>query len=741
MTTGDPNASSSPGGDIYNTATIVIGDPKRRDGLIQDLPALPTKVHSFRDPRHDLWRQLLEEDRIVILSSYKDAADAAAYSLVQDAHFSAKARKAFFPAKGELKDRVDLDIYAVAEEQFLGETAEILLIAIDRKCILLESLLADMGASIIGSLQEKLRRHGSHVIVVVKHDLIAPYASKPSIACFAVSHIRYLLEHYTPDRAEELEKRVQNALALTTEPRDSGEVDIAVEEQLAVGVQAFLDFLAEWERTHKLPLSGGGRSPIALGKLFPDDAEMHRAAIFVATYFPEVGQKDFKRLVLTLLAERPRPVEQSRQVVGSDGVIVQESWSDRWMREADRVLRECNLRRVTSSNGTPIIDFSDAHLRRELRTFLDVENSFYVDEQCEVLQRRGMLFALDLSAAAVEALVKLFVDRAVVDPAGVDLPEIVQSLRIQFRGAPAGASDEEILAWLFEQATLEAQWRAHFYGRLALLIREMLDREPLRRLVRDFFEYLIAAGQHRAVLGVILGLARRLRFAPHFDPLYWMRRLLDQGSASVKEETERRLITLARDSGPRIYEYLAVIRTWLPDPNRSADRFSMYNRVALAFPFRYCQAVAATLSDDQYGQWPSQHPLFYALPTDPEAARDEIRAIVEWILDARGEQDDDATDLAAAEKVRMAEVADLVEHWAAVLTGRINDGKAEGRAVFRTIFEELDARLSACQRDALKERWERRKGFYVTRAAMTTGDQRTLLIHLRVRVEQLRQRF
>jgi hypothetical protein len=738
MTSADPNQPPS-ASDTYN---VYIGGQKRSlEGLLENLPPLPATTHPFRDHRHDQWRALLEHERILILSSHEGAAQAAAYSLAQDDQFSGKARRAFFPGKGELKDRSDLDIFAVADEQFLGESSEVLLVGIDQKCILLESILITHGPMAIGLIQSKLEKHGSHVILVVKQDLLGSLVTKPNIAWFRVSHIRYLLEHYIPDRAEELERRVLAAVPFAADSvEEMRELNVLVEDRLTAGVEAFENFLAELERTHKLPGRGGSLA-VSPGALFRDDSEMHRAATFVATYFPDIGQRDFGRLVLTLLADQARPVEQSRQVVGPDGTVVQESWSDRWMRDADRLFRECHLRRIMSPAGAWIVDFDAPHLRRELRAFLEEDNPWYVDQQCQILQRRGVLFALDLSTTAVEALVRLFVERAVIEPGGFDLPEMVQTLRIQLRGTPPGESQDEILAWLFEQATLEAQLRAHFYSRLALLIREMLDREPLRRMVRDFFEYLIAARQHQAVLGVILDLARRLRFAPHFDPLYWMRRLLDQGNAVVKERTEMRLINLARDSGPRIYEYLAVIRTWLPDADRTADRFSISNRVALAFPFRYCQAVAALLPQEQYGRWPSHHPLFYALPADAGAARTEIGSLVEWILDARGEENDESDEATNAEATRMAQVADLVEHWAAVLEGTLNDGQAEGRALFRAIFEEMNSRLGVSQRMALRQSWQRRQDFYVAHAATSQPAQRTLLINLRARLEQLLRRF
>ncbi len=246
------------------------------------------------------------------------------------------------------------------------------------------------------------------------------------------------------------------------------------------------------------------------------------------------------------------------------------------------------------------------------------------------------------------------------------------------------------------------------------------------------------------LLDVVLELARRLRFAPHFDPLIWMRRLLDQGRAKVASRAAERLITLARDSGPRIYEFLAVIRSWLPDAARPAERFSVSNEVALEFPFVYCLDVAGSLPEERFGDWPSSHPLFYALPAEPAAARKEIAALIDWILDPRGsalETADPSDPTRTAAAVRIAYVGDLVEHWAWVLEGAASGGSSEGCALFGVIAEEIDRRLGARERSWLQRSWQRRQDDYYARASNAEGSERTLLIRRRARLDQLRRSF
>lgn len=715
---------------------------KPLEDLPDDLPSLPPGLHPFRDPRHDRLLSELEGRRILLLTSYQEsAAYAAAFSLVTDNHFGNLERRALFPTRRRDKERSDLDLMALADDDFLGETPQILLIEIESQCTLLDSALT-LGWSVVGRVRDNLENHSSYLILVVNEDLLCDESAtariKNCFACYTVSHLRYLLARDLADRAEDLEKRLLAGIERGASPVELRELYQSVATRLEEGVAAFEEFLRDLEQASSLPRAVRKErfQLVQPQDVFREGSEIHRAAAFVTTYFPGLGQRDFDHLVLLLL--------------GDETSQTAERWSDRWLRGADRVFRDCHLRTVISGDGSWVVDFSEPYLRREMRGYLERHFPWYVKRQCQTLQDSGVLFALDLSRMAVEGLVRVFVERAIVDPAGFGslwLLDLVQGLRIQLKGDPPPDSPEERLAWLLERLAAEAHLRAHFHGRLALLIREMLDREPLRPMVREFFEFLIAAKQHDALLNVILDLSRRLRFAPHFDPLTWMRRLLDQGSEAVRERTAKRLITLAKESGPRIYEFLAVIQSWLPEAGRSSERYSVSNRLALEFPFAYCLDVARFLPSERYGDWPSRHPLFYALPNDPAEARKEIAKIVEWILDPRGaalERADKTETMRTPDVVRIGHVADLVEHWAWVLEGGSGERPVEGCALFQVIVEEIDRRIGVKERSWLQRSWQRRQDDYLRHAAndgSAGGPGRTLLVARRARLDQLRMRF
>jgi hypothetical protein len=736
---------------------INIGDRPKREtplsSLLEELPKLPQSLHPFHDPIHGNLLQILEQRRIVLLKSYREeAAYAAGHALINDQELSKDRKKlALFPTRRRDKERADLELMSVTEGEFLKEP-QVLLIGIGRMCLFFESIL-DADHDVLVRVSRRLEQSRSYMILSVDESLLdgEEIAEKISgLYVHEVSHIRYLLSRDYAERAAEFESRLNTALGSLSTPAARREHYQRIADYLARGTAAFERFLDQLEAMHLTPeLRTAQLRSIEPAAIFKEDSEVHRTAAYVAACFPELNQRDFDRLVRLLLGDESTTKEDIRQAFRRDGKLIttrektEERCEKRWLREADKIFHECHLRTVISGNGSWVVDFSEPYLRDELRTYLNQHHPWFLRKQCERLQASGILFFGDLSPKAVEGLVGLFIERAIVDPTefgSLWLLDLVVSGRAAIRSDALTKTPDEMPTWLKELR--QEYLRDRFQERLCVLLREMFDHDALRPVIQQFFKSLIASSEHDALLEIILDLTPRLRFVPDFDPLPWMRRLLNEGRNVVRTKVIAQLVYLARRSGPKIYEFLEAVHAWLPDSDSAPADYSVSNQVALEFPFMYCAEMAKWVEP---GIWPAQYPLFYALPDESAEAEKRLDSLIEWIIDPRGavlEKADDSNPMKSAEAVRIALVADLVELWLRILEGPPSKTPPpEGVALFAVILEKLHSKLGPRERTWLQRSWQQQQDEQFKEAGTRVGQERKYFIGRKTNFEQLRMRF
>jgi len=694
--------------------------------LTVELAQLPPNVHPFQDPKHNEFIRVLEGKRMLLLSSYLEFAGyAAAYTVVNDPRFGGTKKRALFPTQHS----IELNLLNLTDEALLGQEPQILLVEIEKECTLLKAAL-EAPTGLRSRAYERLERHCSYVVFSVRDDLVDDAAEEVErsndLKPYPVSHLCYLLSRYYDGQAETFEQRLRTALRLKSSGR-SAELRKhypLIKEHLLRGT--FEGYLKQLEEERDRPQTARAERPRPCAT-FPQSSEVHRTATFIGTYFPGLTQNDFDHLERLLLADSTTTKETVRQGFRRDGKLITtrektvELCTDRWRREADSIFRKCSLRTMASENGSWFVDFREPQLRDELRSSIESHHSWYLRRQCDVLQKKGVLLQPELSAIAVDDLVQLFVGRAVADPASF------------------GSEWLEDLVFNAFLLSVNALFPAEAMDRLALLIRAMLDQEGLNRVITEFCNRLLADKHHEALLALLISLVARLRPGSNFAPLSWMRRLLDEGNKETRAWTTWGLIVVARRSGARIYDYLQVIRGWLPAAGRAAATFTHANCVALDFPFYYSANVANELRT-----WQSQHPLFYTLPPNPDEARTTIAWLLEWILDERGAalmEQDEAEPLKTGADLRISLIADLVEHWAWVLEGPSGEAPAEDRGLFAVILEELNARISPRGRASLQRAWQQRHEKQLEFAGQLTGQERKDAITRKTKLEDLRYRL
>jgi hypothetical protein len=696
--------------------------------LLQSLPKLSASLHPFSHPDHRKIAAALNEHRIVVLTSDREAAFVAGHALANDATFTGCTKLALFIATLQDKDRNDLDLVSVTEA-LVKESQRVLVVEVGEQRTFLETILHTPGGALT-SIRVLLEQHCSYLVLVVDDALLEDTDGDERISAYhrwQVSHLQYLLSLHFPAEAGELEAHLRRIYAPPpATPADRRALYRVVESHLAHGPEAFKRFLAEREATASAAPGAAPveRRSIAAEEVFKEESELHKSAAFIAASFPEVNQKDFDRFVRLTLGDETAKTEEVRHAFRRDGKLVtvrdrkDERCTDVWEREADTIFRDCGLRTVQAGNGAWVVDFREPYVRGALRSHLHERHPWYLRRQCERLQQSGILFDAGLSSAAVAGLVRLFVERAIADPATFGRSWLSDLVR--------GPAAEKAV----RQRVLE---------RVAVLIREMAEHNVLRPVIRQFFEHLLGTAKHDTLLDLIAEPA--LRYVSDLDPLVWLRRLLNQGSDEIQERTGEQLLEVARRNGPRIYDFLASVRAWLPRHDKEPKRYSRSELLALNFPFIYCNEIAPWVTA---GAWPSDHPLFYALPPEPAEARATIGELVEWLVDRRGAAHAEANPsdpLESAEAARFGHVGDLLEHFAWVLeAGPSYTAAPQAQALLTVILEEVDARLDPRERTWLQRAWQRTQEQLLKHAASHTAD-RTNLIARKAKLDQLRVRF
>jgi hypothetical protein len=734
----EPAASGEGTGRTGDTTNVNIHTvPPERDffGLaFGPISKLPENLHVFRALEHEQLLSALQKQRLLVLKSYRRrAAFAAGFDLTRDPAFDAKQRGLLTPTTEWSRDPRELDITSVVTDVRIER--HVVLVPISQKCMFLDSVL-NLELAKPDDISRRLRERHANMILAIDDRLWLDDEEHQQPA-YSISHFSYLLTgHRIEDPEARLATRFDLAIRRIRDRLHREEIYALIHERLTRGVDAIEAYIRELEVGSQTP----GRSarpavPEATVSLVNSDSLAQRTALFVAAFLPDLGETEFDAFVVRLLGDQVKTSTVERRSVDDPGKpqVVTETREERWaaiyQRDTDDICRECRLTCVRREDGRAIVDFTEAHLRRDVRDQLRSRHSRFVRRQIQALQSSGLLFA-DLSETALDGLIRLFVERAREDPrlSGESwLSELANALRARMPGEPPEGSVPQQLGWLIAKALAEIQLRQFLYGRLSLLIREMLDREELRPMVSRIFTALIASNREEALLEVVLSLVRQLRFVRNFDPLEWMRRLLDQSSRTVRERTEESLLALAAHSGPKGSDLSATIRRWLPEPDRREEQFSASQIFALTFLYRLTELVDPDRPETEHLEpWANRLPFFSAMVTDADVddARPGVQTLVRWAIDGRRAWKVPDQDLPPQEQDRRhaERLANLLERWARALAGaRPATNESRGAVILDLLVRELGSVIGLNERLLMLRHWQGERD-ECRRQAVSTDD-------------------
>jgi hypothetical protein len=704
----------------------------------------------------------VEQHRVAVLTSFQSEVSlAAAYTLSEHAKFAGYEKRALLLGAPRNRDRDDLGIDLFTHAGYLEKKRQVVLVDVVRKGNFLDSLL-DITSDLTraSDIRDNLARRHVIVIVSVRSDFLdlAPdqRLSRASFYHWPVPFLSILLRGYfAPSRALELEDMLRRQMAcgwyrdLAEMYRDATSLLLESPAKLETMVERRAQAGAE-------PASAAASGAAAAAPLdrLAAGPGLLGALLFAGAYLPDLAPQEWNGVVTRLLGDQTVDLEEEVQYVDDKGEPrsrkqkVEHRLTALWANGSDQFLEQACLRAVIRPGGSQVIDFDGPFLRSQVRLVLETRFPLFLAASVGRLQELGLLFSAAPSPALVDDLIRIAVERMAADPALVDpasggqrwLLSVVAELH-QEAGRAAGRGEDAVTALLAVIAALDDEpMLRRLYDRLAQLIREMVEQPALVAAVWGLCNALLGAGPRQdTARSLVLELAKRLRFAPSFDAMHWLRRLLDEGSEEIRDRTHAYLLHLAVNSGARVFDVLDTIRAWLPDDPQSSARHSPANRLALLFAAEIADRLLNAVPASSFGEWPSRCALFAALPGSPEQVRERMEMFVGWLTN-RAAPATIAAQLelpagapaAAVDQAYLEFLGDVVESCVLVLEG-LETGRAhlEARAVAMALLDALAARLKRARLRQLIRHWQEKQQWYCRELVMcpeaTQQERRNLL--------------
>ena len=437
-----------------------------------------------------------------------------------------------------------------------------------------------------------------------------------------------------------------------------------------------------------------------LKQLFDWENPLDKTFLYCATYYPNLSPQDFSQLVHLFLeddeevskSEAVKSTEPSQNGGEASSPPGPPPLTQRLKREFDAVLRRCKLAPFTDEeNKRRVIDFKVDGLRSRLSQYMREDHYFFYESKFEVMRRQGLLFSPKKKVAegARQQLTEMATQYTPNEVANW-LYEIVYEFEQTAQTAYLLREHAQLL-----QLPTNFKAARHYVCHGLSLVLNRLDKEPgLHEAVRLFWLKLLQTQRQWS-----LDLLRQMGNSAPAETLDWLKQLLEQGDQGIREQAQKYLLgyLLRRDS--LIYPTLKELMQWPP-----AGRAGRAIQTLLIV---YGVETNRKLPQQDYGKWPSPHPLFGF--RDGAEAREYLGLLIAWLFEAAFAVDVDSS---------LSIIADIVAGWYFILTppsqpepAEVSDARAgedelDSSAVRQVLLECLARHCSRPQRRSLLETWE-----------------------------------
>lgn len=561
--------------------------------LTTELPRLEGQ-HPFTGPDLDDWVRKLRTERVLLIGCVDSSvARSAAQALVDRLRLQrGPARLLSFDDQGGS----DLTVRAFIQIPLTSRLSESVVVvdAYHPHAQTFLDSLEPKGSWSAADLRDRLK-HRKLLLLVCRpsHAEAFSRGAVDPLPCWTVPFLDYLLRPTFGERAEQLGERLKGQRASGRWSRD--------EREFYRQVKSCLD-----ERRLEAVIDAGG-FPIggtADDLAMPADQPVHQAALYVASHFPCLSAADFGRVMRAVLGDETTTVLVNVTQIAPDGtskvveVQKQQALIELWTERADRILSECRIVSRLDSNVGRVLEFADAIRRTQVLQALQNDHSFYLHAKFSAISR------------------KLFFDPSEA------IAGYVAQLTAEMMATETGTYTAH---WLLALREGPGDWSSVQVARLARVLRLLFAASPTRVQAAAVLDRLIAEHAHDAVGGLL----RSLMFAPHFDPLYWIKQVMDRGDEEARGYAYRFLCdeVVGRSE---VYPLLHAIAEWLPPADTQPERYPPSAKLALQFLLDYITHAIAEFEPADYGAWPSPYPLFAT--SDTAIIEGEIELVMSWMF-------------------------------------------------------------------------------------------------------------
>lgn len=580
-------------------------DGRHRLSLVEFLADLPDLPPSDRDMaefvREEVspWLGLLRTERMLIINcGDPNLSRAAVTVLIEQLDIPPQRRKVLNFER--LPDSHSPSISQLMTGS-LDSKGDVVIVAdaagVERAQPFVDSLFRAEGNWTKSDRTKALKDAGICLICETEPERIPRTASTVAIARWDVSYLRFLLRRRFPDTYLDLERNI-------TQQREHGgwsSIPADFYKQIsALSNAELLDAVAR----------GGAATGLNDGdELLQADHPLHLAAMYTATFYPNLSPNEFNQVLTKLLGQQTTLVTETATQKLKDGSLQQierkqtRKLVDLWRERSDAILRESGL--ITGRDGKRSITFADVNRREWLRNHFQQFYGVYLHQQFSAVHQHNLLF--DGSEQMAQDVIALTVEAARNYPDEFD-----------------GEWLSDIVIRACGRAENDTRPSTKTYQRIVDLLRTFLDDSDLTRHVSVFFARMLDKGEHHFTLGIL----KKLRFAPGFDVFYWLRQLLERGPEDVRDAVDEYLGREIRQTG-QAYTLLQVLASWLPLPDLDPNEYQPKHKIALFRIADYCAEVTFTFDRRLAGSWPSRFPL---LAVDANTAEQNFDLIVRALV-------------------------------------------------------------------------------------------------------------